>query len=98
MNISLPDGLKTYVDERVASKAYGTSSEYVRELIRRDQDRRQLKEHLLAGLRSGAAGPMDSAYFAKIRSDIRSDIRAVVRTDVQGGGEKNPKKLARRRA
>ena len=49
MNISLPDTLKAFVDEQVAQRGYGTSSEYVRELIRRDQDRVQLKELLLAG-------------------------------------------------
>ena len=67
MNISLPDGLKAYVDELVQTEGYGTSSEYVRELIRRDQDRRQFKEHLLLGMRSGIEGPMDAAFFASLR-------------------------------
>ena len=52
MNISLPDTLKSFVDEQVSQRGYGTSSEYVRELIRRDQDRVQLKELLLAGAAS----------------------------------------------
>ena len=39
MNISLPDSLKDFVDEQVAQRGYGTSSEYVRELIRKDADR-----------------------------------------------------------
>ena len=39
MNISLPDTLKSFVDDQVKSGGYGTSSEYVRELIRKDQDR-----------------------------------------------------------
>jgi hypothetical protein len=34
MKISLPDSLKVYVDEQVAGRGFGTSSEYVRELIR----------------------------------------------------------------
>ena len=33
MNISLPDTLKSFVDEQVSQRGYGTSSEYVRELI-----------------------------------------------------------------
>jgi antitoxin ParD1/3/4 len=37
MNISLPQALKSFVDEQVASRGFGTSSEYVRELIRKDQ-------------------------------------------------------------
>jgi toxin ParE1/3/4 len=39
MNISLPETLKTFVDMQVSQRGYGTSSEYVRELIRKDQDR-----------------------------------------------------------
>jgi antitoxin ParD1/3/4 len=58
MNISLPDALRRFVDEQVASGAYGTSSEYVRELIRRDQDRHRLRDVLLGGGRS-ALGPAD---------------------------------------
>jgi antitoxin ParD1/3/4 len=44
MNISLPEGLKAFVDELVQTEGYGTSSEYMRELIRRDQERRQFLE------------------------------------------------------
>lgn len=72
MNISLPDGLKAYVDELVQTEGYGTSSEYVRELIRRDQDRRQFKEHLLLGMRSGVEGPLDAAFFASLRQRANS--------------------------
>ena len=49
MNISLPEALKTFVDEQVSQRGFGTSSEYVRELIRKDQDRMQLRGLLLAG-------------------------------------------------
>ncbi len=35
MNISLPDMLETFVDEQVSQRGYGTSSEYVRALIRK---------------------------------------------------------------
>ena len=43
MKISLPDDLKSFVDQQVSERGYGTSSEYVRELIRKDQDRLQLR-------------------------------------------------------
>jgi antitoxin ParD1/3/4 len=49
MNISLPESLRTYVDEQVRERGFGTSGEYVRELIRRDQERARLRELLLAG-------------------------------------------------
>jgi|GEM_PF-5427886 len=38
MNISLPQALKAYVDAQVEARGYGTSSEFVRDLIRKDQD------------------------------------------------------------
>ncbi len=51
MNISLPDTLKTFVDEQVSQRGYGTSSEYVRELIRKDQDCQQLRDRIRARAR-----------------------------------------------
>jgi len=40
LNISLPEPLKQYVEDQVASGDWGTPSEYVRELIRQDKERR----------------------------------------------------------
>jgi antitoxin ParD1/3/4 len=54
MNISLPDALKSFVDVQVVHRGYGTSSEYVRELIRKDQQVQQLRVLLLAGVQSPA--------------------------------------------
>jgi antitoxin ParD1/3/4 len=51
LNISLPEALKAYVEGQVASGDWGTPSEYVRELIRQDKERRlaNLEQELLAG-------------------------------------------------
>ena len=57
MNISLPDSLRAFVDDQVSRGGYGTSSEYIRELIRKDQDRQRLRELLLAGPASPATAP-----------------------------------------
>ena len=70
MNISLPDTLKQFVDTQVATAGYGTSSEYVRQLIRRDQEREQLRNVLLQGAQSAPSGLADDAYFASLRSGI----------------------------
>lgn len=43
MKISLPEALRSFVDEQVSQRGCGTSSEYLRELIRRDQQRQQLR-------------------------------------------------------
>ena len=55
MNISLPDTLKTFVDQQVVARGYGSSSEYVRDLIRKDGDRQRLRSLLLEGARSAPA-------------------------------------------
>lgn len=70
MNISLPDSLKAYVDTLVQTEGYGTSSEYMRELIRQDQDKRQFKAHLLVGMQSGVEGAMDADFFTSLRQRV----------------------------
>ncbi len=74
MNISLPDSMKTFVDEQVQVRGYGTSSEYVRELIRRDQDRLHLRNLLLAGAASEASKPVTPAYFDSLRDRVNKSI------------------------
>ena len=71
MNISLPDALKSFVDEQVNCRGFGTSSEYVRELIRKDQDRTHLRGLLLKGGNSIPAAPADAAYFASLRERVK---------------------------
>jgi len=71
MNISLPETLKSFVDEQVADRGYGTSSEYVRELIRHDQDRQRLRGLLLDGASSSPTAPADAAYFDELRSRVQ---------------------------
>jgi antitoxin ParD1/3/4 len=75
MNISLPESMKSFVDEQVASRGYGTSSEYLRELIRKDQDRTRLRSLLLEGAASAPAGQADSAYFDGLRDRVRRHAR-----------------------
>jgi antitoxin ParD1/3/4 len=70
MNISLPESLKSFVDEQVVGRGFGTSSEYVRELIRKDQDRERLRGLLLKGANSKPSTPADSAYFASLRDRV----------------------------
>ena len=67
MNISLPDSMKDFVDSQVADGSYVTSSEYVRDLIRREQDREKLRNLLLEGAASPPDGPADEAWFEDLR-------------------------------
>lgn len=71
MNISLPDTLKVFVDEQVSQRGYSTSSEYIRELIRKDQDRQQLRSLLIEGAASAPTAPVDNDYFDSLRARVR---------------------------
>lgn len=72
MNISLPETLKSFVDQQVAGRGFGTSSEYVRDLIRKDQDRQNLRRLLLDGAASAPTEPVDETYFDRLRDRVRS--------------------------
>jgi len=72
MNISLPETLKSFVDRQVAARGYGTSSEYVRDLIRMDLDRQHLRGLLLEGASSPSGDAVDTAYFAGLRDKARN--------------------------
>ena len=71
MNISLPEALKSFVDDQVSARGYSTSSEYVRELIRKDQDRQRMRDLLLEGAASPQAVTADADYFGRLRDRVR---------------------------
>ena len=71
MNISLPEALKDFVNDQVSARGYTTSSEYVRELIRKDQDRQHLRALLLEGAVSTQAVKADADYFDRLRVSVR---------------------------
>jgi antitoxin ParD1/3/4 len=70
MSFALPDELRRYIDDRVRSGEYGNTSEYLRELIRRDQQHvaeRRLRKLIADGLDSGDPRPA--------AADVIDDIR-----------------------
>lgn len=75
MNISLPHSLKSFVDEQVIQRGYGTSSEYVRALIRKDQELTRLRELLLEGASSELSRPVDEEYFDGLRNLIPNPVK-----------------------
>ena len=74
MNISLPPGLKAFVDEQVAQRGYATSSEFIRELIRRELDREKLRALLLEGAQSPLTRPMTEGDFEELRDLARGRV------------------------
>tara|TARA_R110000737_G_scaffold20434_8_gene38826 strand:+ start:599 stop:841 length:243 start_codon:yes stop_codon:yes gene_type:complete len=73
MNISLPDPMKSWVEDQAKSGRYANSSDYVRDLIRRDRARTEaiveLQDAVDLGLASGPAKPLDrDAFKASMRA------------------------------
>jgi antitoxin ParD1/3/4 len=74
MNIALPESMKDFVHEQVATGGYTSASEYVRELIREAQQRRaaedELESLLLEGLNSGPSIEVTPAYWEEKRQRL----------------------------
>lgn len=73
LNISLPESLREWIDTVVAHGGYGNASEYLRELIRDDQKRRdeeRLEKLLLEGLESGDPIEVTPEFWKKLRKDV----------------------------
>ena len=75
MNISLPESQKSFVDQQVIDRGYASSSEYIRDLIRKEQDRQRLRDLLLEGMNSPPAGVADAEYFNQLRERVRNHER-----------------------
>ncbi len=52
MNISLPEPLKQYVETQTEQGQYSTVSEFLRELIRADRDKKELRDKIIEGIES----------------------------------------------
>ncbi len=67
MNISLPDQMKAFVEAQTKDGRYSNVSDYVRDLIRRDQEKRQALAEIQAlvdeGMASGPGRPYDMASY-----------------------------------
>ena len=78
MNVSLPDSLKAWVESQTETGTYGNASEYIRDLIRKDQQRHHavatLQAAITAGVQSGEPSPLDAEAF-KLRMRERHVVR-----------------------
>lgn len=77
MSFALPEAMRDYISERVRSGEYGNTSEYLRDLIRRDQQEqaaRHLRRLIADGLASGDGRPVTEETIGELR-------RAALETD-----------------
>jgi antitoxin ParD1/3/4 len=71
MNISLPDAMKTWAEQQAESGRYSNTSDYVRDLIRKDQDRRQKIEQLQALVSAGIASGEGTRSMDELKAAAR---------------------------
>lgn len=77
VNISVPDKMKEYIDERVGEGRFSSTSEYFRDLVREDQKRRaqeRLEALLLEGIDSGEPIEITDDYLHKKRAQLLARI------------------------
>ena len=73
LNVSIPPALKSWVDHRVAEGRYSSASDYVRDLVRRDQDSADDETEWLKGL---IAEGLASGVIDRDANDVIRDIIA----------------------
>jgi len=71
MNISVPDRLKAWAEARVAEGRYSSTSDYVRDLMRRDQDGAEGQARLQAAIDDGLASGVSSRSMDEIIASAR---------------------------
>jgi antitoxin ParD1/3/4 len=84
LTISMPDSLKAFIEGEVGTKGYGNVSEYVRTLVRGEQERQanaRLEELLLEGLASGE--PIDAT--PEFWNELRRDAATILARQKKSG-------------
>jgi len=72
MNISLPESLKDWVEKQVSKRGYGTASEFVRDVLRREKEKEaqaKINARLDEAIESGASTPLTTGDWRKIRAE-----------------------------
>lgn len=82
LNISLPEKLRGFVEEKIERDGYGTISEYIRELIRTDErsDRAQFESFIAQAYASGDPVLHSKADIAKARAETHRRLASKTKT------------------
>jgi antitoxin ParD1/3/4 len=75
MTISMPDAMSAYVATRVEEGQYGNVSEFFRDLVRRDQQRRYADAHLRELIEEGEASGVDERTVEDIWAEVEAEVR-----------------------
>ena len=71
MNVSVPDPMKAWCETQVKQGRYATTSDYVRDLIRRDQDTQSGVKMLQAAIDDGLASGISDRSLDEILAEAR---------------------------
>lgn len=74
MNISVPDPMRDWVQKRIDSGKYASVSDYVRDLIRRDQAQADAREALVAALIEGEQSGISERRVPDILAALRKEL------------------------
>jgi antitoxin ParD1/3/4 len=74
--ITIPEAMEDWVKAQIESGRYGNDSEYFRDLIRRDQDRRQAEQDLRALIQEGLDSGVSSATVPEIMKRVEDRLRS----------------------
>jgi antitoxin ParD1/3/4 len=76
LNLSLPDAMKAWVEAQARDGRYNNASEYVRDLIRRDQSSREMLERLQAAVEQGRRNGISDRTAEEILAEAKAGLRA----------------------
>jgi antitoxin ParD1/3/4 len=78
LNISLPEEMRSFVEEQVTQQGYSTASEYIRYLIRQERERveqKKIEQLLLEGLDSGELINITDEWWEQKKAALVQKIR-----------------------
>ncbi len=78
LNVSLPESMRTFIDEQIKNQGYSTASEYIRHLIRKEQEAmedKRLEALLIEGLESGEPIEINEKWWENKREELMQRLR-----------------------
>lgn len=81
MNISLPDEMKTWVEDEVKKGGFASASEFFRQLVRDAKERKEnqmrdmrLQALLIEGIESGEPERVDAQWWMNLRAETEAEL------------------------
>lgn len=75
MNVSIPDQMREWVETQIESGHYSNASDYIRDLIRRDQEFKDKREALIQALKTGEKSGIAKRTIDEIWKEVKTRTR-----------------------